>query len=149
MIFSDLLCCFSFGRRGNKSSLSTGAEEFKSSCVFCNPTPDKFRIILQTSQFVVFVDRSPAAFYHLLAIPRAHIPNVKSLEGEIGAKIGESMLQVATYSYSCQSHYSTRPPEGRTRSTKFAFSHQRYEITSKRTPFWLSRTSIDYQMVLY
>lgn len=48
-------------------------------CVFCNVTPDRFRIVLQDDELICFSDRSPGAAIHLLVIPRTHIANVQSL----------------------------------------------------------------------
>lgn len=61
-------------------------------CVFCNPTPEKgFDIVLEEERFIAFRDRDPAAAHHLLAIPREHITNVKSLRGEPGAHLVEEL----------------------------------------------------------
>lgn len=48
-------------------------------CVFCNVTPDRFRIVIEDEKLICFTDRSPGAAIHLLVIPRNHIANVQSL----------------------------------------------------------------------
>jgi diadenosine tetraphosphate (Ap4A) HIT family hydrolase len=90
MIWSDLLCGF--------GSSATAASPIKNDkltkdCVFCNPTPERFDIILQDDRFVVFKDRSPASLHHLLAIPRQHVPNIQTLQGPQGAALGESIVR--------------------------------------------------------
>lgn len=66
-------------------------------CVFCNPTPEKgFDIVLEEERFIAFRDRDPAAAHHLLAIPREHITNVKSLRGEPGAQLVEELHRFGT-----------------------------------------------------
>lgn len=99
MIFADLLCCWpaSRGRRSEKEAAAAAAiadfdapsSATSALCVFCNPTSDTFDIILEDDRFVVFADRSPAAAHHLLAVPRAHISNVKALRGSDGAQMSE------------------------------------------------------------
>lgn len=86
MIWSDLLCCLS-PIPTPSPVLPTQDDKIAASCVFCNPSPDRFDIILQDAHYLVFKDRSPAALRHLLVIPRDHVPNVKSLEGPQGATI--------------------------------------------------------------
>lgn len=74
----------------------TQAEKVVENCIFCDITPDKFDIILENENFVVFSDIAPAARIHLLAIPRAHVFNVKSLHGEQGAKMVEELKSIGS-----------------------------------------------------
>lgn len=91
MIWSDLLCCLS----PLPPQVSPVQEDkVATSCVFCNPSPDRFDIILQDAQYLVFKDRSPAALHHLLAIPRDHVPNVQSLEGHQGATLVKGLESI-------------------------------------------------------
>ncbi|GAA5823516.1 hypothetical protein JCM5353_006289 [Sporobolomyces roseus] len=53
----------------------------KSDCIFCGVTtanPD-FNVVHEDDEFVIFRDRSPGSKVHLLAIPKRHIDNVKTL----------------------------------------------------------------------
>jgi hypothetical protein len=89
VILSDLWSCFS---PRPQVELQLPSEKEPSSCVFCNPSPDRFDIIAEDDRYLVFKDRSPAALHHLLAIPRQHIPNIKALQGSNGADLGECCL---------------------------------------------------------
>lgn len=109
VILSDLWGCFS--PRSSPEVRFQGGKEL-SSCAFCQPSTDRFDIIAKDDHYLVFKDRSPAALYHLLAIPREHIDNVKSLEGSQGADIGDCLLLVnLVYTLLIiAAHHSARPP---------------------------------------
>lgn len=74
----------------------TQADKVVENCIFCDITPEKFDIILENEDFVVFSDIAPAARIHLLAIPRAHVFNVKSLHGEKGAQMVEDLVSIGS-----------------------------------------------------
>ncbi|KAF8872580.1 HIT-like protein [Infundibulicybe gibba] len=49
-------------------------------CTFCKvSTETGFAILWQDHEFIAFRDRRPAAQHHILVIPIAHIPSVKTL----------------------------------------------------------------------
>ncbi|KAK4049221.1 hypothetical protein OIO90_005510 [Microbotryomycetes sp. JL221] len=50
-------------------------------CVFCTASRRNkaFKVVHEDDEFVVFKDRSPGSKVHLLAIPKHHIDNVKTL----------------------------------------------------------------------
>ncbi|GAA5888980.1 hypothetical protein JCM6882_009705 [Rhodosporidiobolus microsporus] len=62
--------------------------EKKDGCIFCDVTVEKgFRVVESTPELVVFHDRSPGSRVHLLAVPRRHIDNVKTLKPEDAAML--------------------------------------------------------------
>ncbi|GAA5872031.1 hypothetical protein JCM3774_006586 [Rhodotorula dairenensis] len=50
-------------------------------CIFCGVTSATpgFRVVHEDDELVIFHDRSPASRVHLLAVPKRHIDNVKTL----------------------------------------------------------------------
>ncbi|GAA5887067.1 hypothetical protein JCM5296_001584 [Sporobolomyces johnsonii] len=60
------------------SSLDHGVEI---NCIFCGVTTESpgFNVVHEDNEFVVFRDRSPGSDVHLLAVPKRHIDNVKTL----------------------------------------------------------------------
>ncbi|POY76230.1 hypothetical protein BMF94_0425 [Rhodotorula taiwanensis] len=61
----------------------------KEKCIFCGITSQSegFRVVREDSEVVIFHDRSPASRVHLLAVPKRHIDNVKTLQSEDTALI--------------------------------------------------------------
>ncbi|GAA5989016.1 hypothetical protein JCM10908_006269 [Rhodotorula pacifica] len=51
-------------------------------CIFCGVTSrsEGFRVVHEDDEIVIFHDRSPASRVHMLAIPKRHIDNVKTLK---------------------------------------------------------------------
>lgn len=91
MIWRDLLCCLTTSSSPSPllptNSIDSDVKTH-SHCVFCHVTPERFDIVTETSDYIVFKDRSPAALHHLLAIPRSHTANIKSVRGKEGALLG-------------------------------------------------------------
>ncbi|GAA6032962.1 hypothetical protein JCM8097_000069 [Rhodosporidiobolus ruineniae] len=74
-----------------RAELVTGTKE---GCIFCDVRVEKgFGVVYEGPEFVVFRDRSPGSKVHLLAVPRKHVDNVKTLVPEDRAMI-ERMKQV-------------------------------------------------------
>ncbi|GAA5821583.1 hypothetical protein JCM11251_000921 [Rhodosporidiobolus azoricus] len=60
-----------------------GEDEKRDGCIFCDVREETgFKVVEETDEFVVFRDRSPASKVHLLAVPKRHIDNVKTLKPE-------------------------------------------------------------------
>ena len=90
-----LLDCLGLGPSSRPSSppLSPSKKPPPAACIFCNPSPDRFDIILSSERYLAFTDRSPAAKLHLLVVPRVHVTNVKSLRGEQDARMVQEMKE--------------------------------------------------------
>ncbi|GAA6010968.1 hypothetical protein JCM10207_004018, partial [Rhodosporidiobolus poonsookiae] len=67
-------------------AVGQGAGEQREGCIFCAVSAENgFAVVLEDPEFVVFRDRSPGSRVHLLAVPRRHVDNVKTLEpGDVG-----------------------------------------------------------------
>ncbi|GAA5945946.1 hypothetical protein JCM10213_006197 [Rhodosporidiobolus nylandii] len=66
----------------------------KGGCVFCDVSVEKgFRVVWENDEFIIFRDRSPGSRVHLLALPRRHVDNVKTLRAEDAGMV-QRMKQV-------------------------------------------------------
>ncbi|XP_076801337.1 adenosine 5'-monophosphoramidase HINT3-like [Clavelina lepadiformis] len=74
----------------------------KSKCPFCEvvetiynepneDSTDNDRVLSYNDKYAIFPDKHPAAKHHYLVVPRKHINNPKTLEGEEHAKMVEEM----------------------------------------------------------
>ncbi|KAM0750012.1 HIT-like protein [Meredithblackwellia eburnea MCA 4105] len=74
----------------------------KEGCVFCDVTVEKgFKIVYEDSNVAVFRDRTPGSEVHLLAVPKRHYDNVKTITkddvpmvrelAQIGGKVLEEL----------------------------------------------------------
>ncbi|XP_059050345.1 adenosine 5'-monophosphoramidase HINT3-like [Achroia grisella] len=59
----------------------TAATPVKTSCIFCNIVNklENTEILYEDNEVCVFRDIKPASRYHILTVPKRHIPDAKSL----------------------------------------------------------------------
>ncbi|GAA6003056.1 uncharacterized protein JCM10292_000315 [Rhodotorula paludigena] len=75
--------------RAQAERLRSLRDERKPGCIFCGITSasEGFRVVHENAEFVVFRDRSPGSKVHLLAVPKRHVDNVKTLVPEDAAML--------------------------------------------------------------
>lgn len=66
------------------------------SCLFCriHSREEPARIAFENEHAVVFHTIAPASRVHLLVTPRKHVKNLKYLQGEEGAELVQSLMEV-------------------------------------------------------